>query len=121
VALGGCAHLGSLRRLRAGPFGIDETHPIETIATDPPAFVLPLAEAMRGLERVDVDEERARGVRHGMQFPVTAFDAELGTGPFAIVGSSGDLLAVYERSRGGLKPAVVVAADAEPSEPGAAR
>ena len=35
VALGGCAHLGELRRLRVGSFDISEAHPLATIADDP--------------------------------------------------------------------------------------
>jgi hypothetical protein len=35
--------------------------------------------------------------------------AEAGPGPFAVVGPDGDLLAVYERRRAAVKPAVVLA------------
>ena len=41
-----------------------------TSPRDPDAAVLSLATAMRDLERVDVDDEQARAVRHGMAFPV---------------------------------------------------
>ena len=40
TALGGCAHLGELRRLRVGSFGLDEAHPLDAIAADPPGCVL---------------------------------------------------------------------------------
>src|SRR5260221_332584 len=59
------------------------------------------------IERVDIDDEQARAVRHGMTFPTTAF-GDLGEGPFAFVAPGGDLLAVYERRGAGVKPAVVV-------------
>ena len=41
AALGGCAHLGALRRLRVGSFTLDEAHPLDAIAAAPEAFVLP--------------------------------------------------------------------------------
>jgi tRNA pseudouridine55 synthase len=109
-ALGGCAHLGSLRRTRVGSFTLVEARPLDEIESDVEAVLLSPREAMRDLERVDVDTERARAVTHGMPFPATAFaEGELGGGPFAVVDPSGDLLAVYERSGGALKPAVVMA------------
>ena len=51
-----------------------------------------------------------------MSFHCTAFsehaagpDGELGTGPFAMIDANGELLAVYERHGGAVKPAVVLA------------
>jgi tRNA pseudouridine55 synthase len=113
AALGGCAHLSTLRRLRVGSFTLADAHPMDAIEADPHGHVLTLAEAMRDLERVDVDAELGRGVQHGVAVPVSAFDRELGSGPFAIVGPDGGLIAVYERGRGGLKPAVVMAPNGE--------
>ena len=42
---------------------------------------------MRDLERVDVDDEQARAVRHGVAFPAGALAAHAATGPFALVGA----------------------------------
>jgi tRNA pseudouridine55 synthase len=110
AALGGCAHLRALRRLRVGSFDLAEAHTLEAIAADPDAVLLTPATAMRDLERIDVDEEQARAVRHGMTFPCSALRAPLGPGPFAVADSDGELLAVYERGKAGVKPAVVLAA-----------
>jgi hypothetical protein len=67
-------------------------------------------EAMRDLERIDVDTEQARAIAHGVTFPATVLAGEdAGPGPFALVGPDGELLAVYERRRSGLKPTVVLA------------
>jgi hypothetical protein len=63
---------------------------------------------MRDLEPLDVDEEEARAVRHGMTFPAST-RPHLGPGPFAILDGHGELLAVYERRKGAIKAAVVVA------------
>jgi hypothetical protein len=63
---------------------------------------------MRDLERVDVDDEQVRAVRHGIAFPVGAL-GERGDGPFALVARDDDLVAVYERRGAACKPAVVMA------------
>jgi len=107
VALGGCAHLESLRRLAIGTFDVDEARTLEDIAADPVAAVLAPVVAMRDLERVDVDAEQAQAVAHGARFTTNAL-ATTGDGPFAVTGPDGSLLAVYERHGAGVKPAVVV-------------
>jgi len=110
TALGGLAHLGSLRRLRVGAFTEGDARDLETIAGAPDDALLSPREAMRALEPFVVDADQARAVGHGMTFPVTvANTAGLGPGPFAVVGPDGELLAVYERRGAALRPAVVVA------------
>ena len=108
-ALGGCAHLDALRRLAIGSFGLDEARTLEAVERAPDAAVLEPAAAVRDLERVEVDEEQARGVCHGMTFPCSALPAATGPGPFALVGPGSGLLAIYERRSAGFKPTVVVA------------
>lgn len=112
AALGGPAHLESLRRLRVASFGLDESRPLEAIEADPESAVVAPVVAMRGLEQLSVDAERARAVTHGMTFPVSAL-GNLGKGPFAVVGPDDALLAVYERRRAGVRPAVVIAQSVE--------
>jgi tRNA pseudouridine55 synthase len=107
-ALGGCAHLAWLRRLRVGPFPVEEARTVEEIAESPAKVVLPLVEAVRHLPRVDVDGETARGVAHGAVFPVTALGGDE-EGPFAIVGPDGRLLALYQKGRAAARPLVVLA------------
>jgi tRNA pseudouridine55 synthase len=109
-ALGGCAHLARLRRTQVGPFPVEEAHTLEEIAAGPEKMVLPMAEAVRHLPRVDVDGETARGVRHGAVFPALALgDAGIGEGdPFAVVGPDGRLLALYEKGRSAARPLVVL-------------
>lgn len=111
-AVGGCAHLAWLRRLQVGPFPLEEAHTLEAIAESPDDVVLPLAEAVRHLPRVDVDVETARGIGHGAVFPAAALPvegAEEGDGPFAVVGPDGILLALYQRGRAAARPVVVLA------------
>ncbi|HEV7525881.1 MAG TPA: tRNA pseudouridine(55) synthase TruB [Acidimicrobiia bacterium] len=113
TALGGCAHLGSLRRLRVGSFTLDEARTLEAIEADREAAVLPPTEAVRDLETVTIDAERARAVAHGATFAAPALLGDRdGPGPFAVIDESGALLAVYERRGAGVKPSVVLAAEA---------
>jgi tRNA pseudouridine55 synthase len=108
--LGGVAHLGELRRLHIGSFTLDEARTLAHIEKDPDAAVLTPAVAMRDLEQVSIDAEQARAVAHGVTFPAAVFaGANAGPGPFAVLGPDGDLLAVYERRRAAVKPAVVLA------------
>lgn len=111
TALGGCAHLGQLRRLRVGTFGLDEAHTIEAIEADPDRVVLPPVDAVRALESIVVDGEQERAVAHGATFAARALlPSDAGDGPFAVVDDDRRLLAIYERRGGGVKPSVVLAA-----------
>jgi len=108
AGLGGCAHLGSLRRLRVGSFTLADARPI----ADLDDTVLTPAEAVRDLRRVIADDDTARAIAHGATFPASAFgEAIEGAQEFAIVDGVGALLAVYERRGGGVKPAVVLATE----------
>jgi tRNA pseudouridine55 synthase len=108
TALGGCAHLGELRRLAVGSFTVAEAHPIDEIERAPGDVVLTPATAMRDLEHLVVDDEAARAVTHGATFAARTLLADAaGPGPFAVCGTDGTLLAVYERRGAGVKPAVV--------------
>jgi tRNA pseudouridine55 synthase len=110
VRLGGIAHLADLRRLHIGSFTLDEARTLDAIEARPDAAVLPPLAAVRDLEQVSVDAEQARAVAHGVTFPAAVLaGADAGPGPFAVVGPDGELLAVYERRRAAVKPAVVLA------------
>ena len=101
-ALGGGAHLRSLRRTTVGGFGLDAARPVES------AEVLPMAHAVQHLDGVRVDPAVAAEVAHGRVLDIESLGAA-GDGPWAVHDSGGKLLAVYERFRDGAKPAVVVA------------
>jgi tRNA pseudouridine55 synthase len=110
VALGGCAHLGALRRLRVGSFTLEEARPLDAVVASPDDAVLPLTEMVRDLCRVDVDAEQARAASHGVVFPVAAFGVPVPAAmPLALVDdTTGELVAVYEHRGAALKPAVVM-------------
>ncbi len=103
TALGGGAHLLTLRRTAVGPFDEAAARPLAQIE------LIDLAEGLAGRPVVVVEGELATAVRHGRAIDAAAIGAS-GPGPWAIQDPSGRLLAVYERYReGSVKPAVVVA------------
>jgi tRNA pseudouridine55 synthase len=93
-ALGGGAHLRNLRRTRIGSFGVDDGHPVGMLT---PAHVLGPAVALRDLPPVELDADTARAVSHGVALDRASVGAA-GDGPWALLDSSGELLAVYEAS-----------------------
>ena len=101
--LGGGAHLHGLRRIAVGSFTIDEAGSIDDAA------LLSLAEAVRDLPAVTVDDTVAGGVAHGRFLPRPA-----GDGPWAVLDTGGELLAIYEPHPTEdviAKPAVVLAGE----------
>lgn len=113
-AIGSGAHLTALRRTRVGAFTLDEAVPLDDV--DPTRLLAPSALA-RVLPTVEVDESTAVDVGHGKVLErtrlVAAADAGAGAGagdgPWAVLGPSGDLLAVYQPHRGDrVKPAMVL-------------
>ena len=101
-ALGGGGHLRALRRLAIGSFSIDEARPVSAPA------LLSMAEALRDYAAVSVDESLERRVGSGQVMTAEDLAVE-NDGPWAVLGSRGQLLAVYEPHTPGLvKPAVVI-------------
>jgi tRNA pseudouridine55 synthase len=103
-ALGGFAHLTSLRRTAVGPFGLAEARPLESID------LLPLIDAVRGMDMIAVVAAVADRVRQGAVLEPEQLGEPTGDGPWAVVAEGPTLLAVYERYRDGrrLKPALVI-------------
>jgi len=96
--LGGGAHLRNLRRTAVGRFTLGEA------GSPDECELLPVEEAVRTLDRVDVSDQIAALVMNGRVLP--AWD---GDQPWAVFGPAGDLLAVYERHGAhDAKPMVVV-------------
>ena len=106
TALGGGAHLRNLRRTAIGSFTLGDATPLDSVGPD--AF-LPAVEALRDYRAVRVDEATAALVRTGRVLRAADLGAD-GVGPWAVVTSGGELLAMYEAHGGDtVKPAVVVA------------
>jgi tRNA pseudouridine55 synthase len=105
TALGGGAHLRALRRTSVGPFTLDDAVPLEAVA---PEVLLPLADAVRHLDAVTVDDDGAAAVAVGKVLERSDLGT-VGDGPWAVLGPDGSLLAVYEPFRGTTaKPSVVI-------------
>lgn len=84
--LGGGAHLRNLRRTGVGRFTIGEAAPPDE------CVLLPVEDAVRTLDRVDLTGAQADLVANGRLLP--AWD---GDGPWALFRPDGTLAAVYER------------------------
>lgn len=107
TALGGGAHLRSLRRTSVGPFTLDDAVPLEGVGPD---HVRPMVDAVRHLASTTVDDAGAGAVRVGKVLEAADLGVT-GDGPWAVLGPSGDLLAVYEPFRGTTaKPTLVIPA-----------
>jgi len=104
-ALGGGAHVRRLRRIAVGPWTEDVATPLDVLE---PRHLLPPNAALPWLEHIRVAADVATDVGHGKSLDASSL-AILGSGPWAVVGPAGDLLAVYEaHGPGRLKPTVVL-------------
>ncbi len=83
-ALGGRAHLSSLRRTRNGSLDVADAYSVESIAdaagsTKLDSMVLAPAHALEDLPGFTIDPEFAHAVRNGAAIPATTVDAPDGT------------------------------------------
>ncbi len=98
VALGGGAHIRSLRRTRSGTFAAAEAAPIaEAVLHEP-------AELVRDLTRIRLSVAESARARSGAHLPDNRYD---GSGPWALVGPNGVLVGVHERIDGRLRATVL--------------
>jgi len=111
AALGGGAHLATLRRTAVGSFTESEARPLERLELLAPAT------GVRDYDSLTVPEAGARAVAQGRRLPATGLAGE---GPWAVLDDSGSLLAMCERRGDALQPVVVLAAGNQPRRPGAA-
>lgn len=89
TALGVGGHLTALRRTRVGPYGLEDARTLDELAAS--FEVMSLAQAAAAaFPRVDVDQETAARVLHGIPLPATG----LGPGPVAVFGPDGRLLSL---------------------------
>lgn len=92
-------HLSALRRTRVAGFTLDAAHPLGAELS-----VLPLGEVVAAtFPRVDVDEEAARLISHGVPLP------PVGPGPVGVFGPDGAVLALVADRDGAARPLVVFA------------
>jgi tRNA pseudouridine55 synthase len=102
------AHVTTLRRIRSGPFSLDEARPLAAVITsisearvsDLP-IVTPVS-ALRHLARRAVDEETTRDLRLGRRVPWERVTTDLAHTLVCVVDGAGELVAVAERRPDGL-------------------
>ena len=103
-ALGGGAHVRTLRRTAVGSFSEDEARPLDEIE------VLQPATAVRDYQSLTVGPDRAIDVGHGKQLHVQSGLVAAAAKEFAVFDEAGKLLAMYQRvSDDVAKPTVVLA------------
>ena len=116
-ALGGGAHVGTLRRTAVGPW--TEVDAVALEGLDPARVIAPF-DSLPWIDSVFVGEDVAADVGHGKVLELPRLGAG-GEGPWRVASSSGELLAVYERHGATTaKPAVVLAPAQGAEHPGRA-
>lgn len=108
AALGGHAHLKSLRRTAVGPFVETEAVQLEDLEARGVAVLLPAAEAVRGMSAVMLSDTQAADIRHGKRLAADAVGAAASSGPWAAFAPSGELVAVCRNDDGRFQPEVVL-------------
>jgi len=108
AALGGGAHLRSLRRTAIGRHTEAQSALLEE------ATIISLAEGLADYPFVTLDDDTVARVRNGQRLDEETLT---GDGPWVLVDETGDVVAVHERVEGGkIKPAVVIPAPVDPIE-----
>lgn len=103
-ALGVGGYVTVLRRLRIGPFTVDDAVTLDAEAEAVRGKLLPLAAAVSGLPAVRATADEVRRLRNGQAIPAA------GEGETAVLNDAGELVAVGRVAGGVLKPEKVVAA-----------
>jgi len=101
--LGVGGYVTDLRRLRIGPFMVDEAVPLEADSDAARRKLLPPAAAVSGLPVVRVRADEIRQLRNGQAIPAA------GEGEMAVLDEAGELVAVGHAVGGWLKPEKVLA------------
>jgi tRNA pseudouridine55 synthase len=101
----GCgAHLESLRRTRAGRFGVEDALTLDRLETDAPARLIAPSTLLGHMPAVTVTDEGANRIAHG-----NPIRGEMPPGQYVrLADASGTLLAVAEPRPGGVLQPIVV-------------
>ena len=99
-SLGTGGHLFSLRRTRAGEFGLEQAISPEDASWDK---VIPPEQLMDALARIEIEPEQENQLRHGQAVPT-----EQETSPLRIFNKKSQLMAIATVERGWAHPRVVL-------------
>lgn len=106
--LGGSAHLTALRRTRIGSLDVDTMGiPADELEGWEAKLIAP-EDALSDMASIEVGEETARAVRHGVRFVAGEMVGVPEGRPVRVLDDDGDLLAVYTRSGDTCRPEVVL-------------
>lgn len=104
----GCgAHLSALRRTGVSHFTLDQAHDLEAVPEMPPdRLVIPMADCLSFLPRIQADDAMAEMVRHGRKLSDEAVHSCLAHpvpahAPVRVMDTSGRLIAVIEADPAG--------------------
>ena len=106
--LGGGAHLRNLRRTAIGQFTVESATTLEQLESGFEDHLLSNADAVAHLDRFVANDTQIDDVSHGRKLHRTGVE---GDGPWAVVNTAGELLAVYESAAEELRAGVVIASD----------
>lgn len=110
AALGGGAHLTSLRRTRIGSLSVATSGiAMDDLEENWEAYLLTPCEALADLPQVVVDGATAQRVRNGARLSQDEFTYAGEDEPVRVVEEGGSLIAVYRRIGGEARPDVVLA------------
>lgn len=107
TALGGPAHLTSLRRTRIGSLHADRGIGVDQLDSWRDHLLTP-SQALSDLPEVSVGDDTATGVRHGVKFVAGELVDTAHTGPYRVTDREGRLLAVYLKAGEMARPEVVL-------------
>lgn len=105
--LGGGAHLRYLRRTTIGSHVVADATTIDEFEREGQTKLIPLAKALCDYPQVTLDEDDVARVRMGQKIDRSGLT---GNGPWAMVDTQGELVAVFEMRSGQAKSAVVIPA-----------
>lgn len=99
-ALGVGAHLAGLVRTGSGVFTLENATPLDTLLTDPAAYIVPPKTALAEYPALVVDAAGAAELAHGRSLATEAVDGAL----LMVYGADERLLAIVRANAGRLKP-----------------
>jgi tRNA pseudouridine55 synthase len=104
---GSAAHLAALRRVRSGPFRVDDAVTLDQLVSGA-AILRPALDALPGIPRIALDDESAERALRGIAVPRTADAASCARAAALVDSRSGALVAFAEADGTRWQPRVVM-------------
>lgn len=93
LGCGGC--MSSLRRVRAGAFGVETAHALSEIVSAPEKFLLPVDALFAGYRQITAGDTEEKKIRNG-----AAFHTAVPAGDYRVYSESGEFLALCRVENG---------------------